>query len=90
MGSAFGIGVMDSEPNIRNKLSRGKFTAVFFIQCLRAIEASALRPDLRSLRPSLHWRSAYGSLGLVYPETPNISGKPTSVVANMPLTPKSK
>lgn len=26
------IGVVDSEPNIRNKLARGKFTAVFFLQ----------------------------------------------------------
>jgi Domain of unknown function (DUF6471) len=39
------IGVMDSEPNIRNKLSRGKFTAVFMIQCLEAIGASTLRLD---------------------------------------------
>lgn len=41
------IGVMDSEPNVRNKLSRGKFTAVFLIQCLEAIGASSLRlsPD---------------------------------------------
>ena len=31
------IGVVDSEPNIRNKLSRGKFTAVFLVQCLEAI-----------------------------------------------------
>ena len=31
------IGVVDSEPNIRNKLSRGKFTAVFLLQCLEAI-----------------------------------------------------
>ena len=38
-----GIGVMDSEANIRNKLSRGKFTAVFLIQCLEAIGASSLR-----------------------------------------------
>lgn len=37
------IGVMDSEPNIRNKLSRGKFTAVFLLQCLEAIGASSLR-----------------------------------------------
>ena len=37
------IGVVDSEPNIRNKLSRGKFTAVFLIQCLEAIGCSALR-----------------------------------------------
>ena len=37
------IGVVDSEPNIRNKLARGKFTAVFFIQCLEAIGTSSLR-----------------------------------------------
>ena len=39
------IGVVDSEPNIRNKLSRGKFTAVFLIQCMEAIGASSLRLD---------------------------------------------
>jgi hypothetical protein len=37
------IGVVDSEPNIRNKLSRGKFTAVFLVQCLEAIGAQSLR-----------------------------------------------
>lgn len=37
------VGVVDSEPNIRNKISRGKFTAVFFLQCLEAIGASSLR-----------------------------------------------
>ena len=37
------MGVVDSEPNVRNKLSRGKFTAVFLLQCLTAIEASSLR-----------------------------------------------
>lgn len=37
------IGVVDSEPNIRNKLSRGKFTAVFLIQCLEAVGASSFR-----------------------------------------------
>src|SRR3546814_1619615 len=36
-------GVMDSEPNIRNKISRGKFTAVFLIQCLTAIGVSEVR-----------------------------------------------
>jgi hypothetical protein len=36
------VGVVDSEPNIRNKLARGKFTAVFLIQCLTAIGASTL------------------------------------------------
>ena len=39
------IGVVDSEPNIRNKLSRGKFTAVFLVQCMEAIGASSLRLD---------------------------------------------
>lgn len=37
------IGVVDSEPNIRNKLARGKFTAVFLIQCLEAIGSTSLR-----------------------------------------------
>lgn len=37
------VGVVDTEPNIRNKLSRGKFTAVFLIQCLEAIETKELR-----------------------------------------------
>lgn len=43
VGKLADIGIMDSEPNIRNKLSRGKFTAVFLIQCLEAIGASSLR-----------------------------------------------
>lgn len=37
------IGVIETEPNIRNKLARGKFTAVFLVQCLEAIGASSLR-----------------------------------------------
>lgn len=43
VGKLADIGVMDSEPNIRNKISRGKFTAVFFLQCLKAIGATDLR-----------------------------------------------
>lgn len=42
-GKLADIGVMDSEPNVRNKLSRGKFTAVFLVQCLEAIGSSSLR-----------------------------------------------
>ena len=42
-GKLADIGVMDSEPNIRNKISRGKFTAVFLVQCLTAIGVSDLR-----------------------------------------------
>lgn len=43
VGKLADIGVMDSEPNIRNKLARGKFTAVFLVQCLEAIGANDLR-----------------------------------------------
>ena len=44
-GKLADIGVMDSEPNIRNKISRGKFTAVFLVQCLAAIGVDTLRLD---------------------------------------------
>lgn len=37
------IGVDDKEVNVRNKLSRGKFTAAFFLQCLTAIGSTHLR-----------------------------------------------
>jgi hypothetical protein len=37
------IGVKETEPNVRNKLARGKFTAVFLVQCLEAIGATSLR-----------------------------------------------
>lgn len=43
VGKLAEVGVMDSEPNIRNKISRGKFTAVFLLQCLEAIGTSSLR-----------------------------------------------
>ena len=37
------MGVRDNERNIANKLSRGTFTAAFFIQCLDAIDCRTLR-----------------------------------------------
>lgn len=36
------IGVRETEPNIRNKIARGRFTAVFFVQCLVAIGCHTL------------------------------------------------
>ncbi len=39
------IGVDEKEVNIRNKLARGKFSAVFLIQCLEAVGISSLRLD---------------------------------------------
>jgi hypothetical protein len=37
------IGIDEKEVNVRNKLSRGKFTAAFFLQCLTAIGITELR-----------------------------------------------
>ncbi len=31
------VGVKDGERNISNKISRGTFTAIFFVQCMEAI-----------------------------------------------------
>ncbi|MEE8628828.1 MULTISPECIES: DUF6471 domain-containing protein [Methylobacterium] len=39
------IGVKDTEPNIRNKLARGKFTAVFFVQVMTAVGVREIKLD---------------------------------------------
>ncbi|MGV8938341.1 MAG: DUF6471 domain-containing protein [Allorhizobium sp.] len=39
------LGVDEKEVNVRNKLSRGKFTAAFLLQCLEAIGSQQLRLD---------------------------------------------
>ncbi len=36
------MGIEEKEVNVRNKLSRGKFTAAFLIQCLSAIGCQRL------------------------------------------------
>lgn len=36
------LGISEKEVNVRNKLSRGKFTAAFFLQCLSAVGCSSL------------------------------------------------
>lgn len=33
------FGITDNELNLRNKVSRGRFTAVFLAQCLKALDA---------------------------------------------------
>ena len=38
-------GTPESERNIANKISRGGFTAAFFLQCLSAIGCQSLRLD---------------------------------------------
>lgn len=37
------IGIKDSAVNIRNKVARGGFSAVFFVQCLTAMGAREIR-----------------------------------------------
>lgn len=37
------IGVDEKAVNVRNKLSRGKFTAAFLLQCLTAIGATSVQ-----------------------------------------------
>jgi hypothetical protein len=39
------IGVRETERNVSNKISRGGFTAVFFLQCLEAIGVSSVHFD---------------------------------------------
>lgn len=36
------IGISEREANVRNKLSRGKFSAAFLLQCLTAIKTEHL------------------------------------------------
>jgi len=35
----------DKEPNVRNKLSRGKFSAAFMLQCFHAVGSDIVRID---------------------------------------------
>ena len=37
------IGIDDAPENIANKISRGKFTAVFMVQCLEAVGCATLK-----------------------------------------------
>lgn len=39
------IGVQEDERNLRNKVSRGKFTAAFLFQCLSALGSRQLPLD---------------------------------------------
>lgn len=39
------LGVQETERNLANKISRGGFTAAFFLQCLESIGTKAVRLD---------------------------------------------
>ena len=39
------MGITEKEVNVANKLSRGKFSATFMLQCLNALGVTALHLD---------------------------------------------
>jgi len=39
------MGIKENERNIANKIARGSFTAVFFLQCLEAVGCKHLQLD---------------------------------------------
>ena len=43
VGKLAKIGIAEKEVNVRNKLSRGSFTAAYFLQCLEAVGVKELR-----------------------------------------------
>lgn len=43
VGKLAALGVTETPENIANKISRGKFTAVFLTQCLEAIGCQTIR-----------------------------------------------
>lgn len=42
-GKLAALGIHETEQNIRTKISRGGFTAVFFVQCLVAVGVTEVR-----------------------------------------------
>ncbi len=47
------LGIEENERNLRNKIARGTFSAVFFCQCLEAIGVTNLRLDMLEFVRSL-------------------------------------
>jgi hypothetical protein len=41
------MGIQEAEPNIRNKLARGKFSAAFMVECLVAIGCTSIPLEYR-------------------------------------------
>lgn len=44
-----GLGVEETERSIANKVSRGAFTFVFFLQCMKALRRPAVHIDLTDI-----------------------------------------
>lgn len=43
------LGVDENERNLRNKVARGTFSAVFFVQCLEALGLDSLKLDMHEV-----------------------------------------
>ena len=43
------LGVEENERNLRNKVARGTFSAVFFVQCLEALGLDVLKLDMHKV-----------------------------------------
>jgi len=69
------LGVKDTERNISNKIARGGFTAVFFIQCMEAIGVNNIHlkkynaPAKRHIPPKLISAGAKSSPWAAYLST---------------------
>ncbi|REG52092.1 hypothetical protein B0G80_8608 [Paraburkholderia sp. BL6669N2] len=44
-----GLGIEETERSIANKISRGAFTFVFFLQCMKALRRPAVHIDLTDI-----------------------------------------
>lgn len=44
-----GLGVDETERSIANKISRGAFTFIFFLQCMKALRRPAVHIDLTDI-----------------------------------------
>jgi hypothetical protein len=48
-----GLGIEENEANLSNKISRGKFSFVFFLQCMKAIGMTTVNVDV-SVTPATY------------------------------------
>ena len=54
------IGILDNERNLRNKVARGNFSAVFLIQCLMVMGVEQLSLPTLNDWHNAGWRAAFG------------------------------
>ncbi|MEG3159367.1 DUF6471 domain-containing protein [Sphingomonas sp. LB2R24] len=52
------IGRPETEPNVRNRINNGRFSAIFLLQCLRAMEVEELTLPVDKLHTATKPRTA--------------------------------